>query len=765
LKQLTAEEDMKSILICTSLLFWSLLLINGQADDNVWTGHGPDGGSVQTIALNPFDSRQILIGTVEDGIYKTNDGGENWYPIGEGFSVPTIREIVFHPLAPDTIYAATVKGMYKSADMALTWTLMIPPWGVLNEYRCLRVHPFFPNIIYAGGPSVKWRSTDAGGTWQAMQIPLESGMQAIIIDPIEHNLVYAVEETPWHCIYRSTDLGDTWESIQNDMDTISFGRDLAIDPANNNILYMARTDIFESGGQILLKSTNRGQNWVDISPDSLLVPEILDVEVSPFNSNHVFIATRTDGVLVSYDGGENWAPRNNGIRNLAPKIIYFDIPSQIIYLGTYFDGIYKSMDMGESWQRISSNINAAQCIDLTLSQRTPGDVLVAAINGLFKSRDFGQSWRLIDLGFHPLEIVSGIEIDKYTENRYYASTFASEANFDHSGFYVSEDSGQTWQIKSAGLPIGTTFTGFDISYSEQGNKIFLVSESGVYFSTDPDQGWTFCSQCNIFEYCSAVRASPVNPRIVAVGSISNRIIVSEDRGQTWSETSPLPGTSGSYVLDLAFDSMDDSTLYAASAYAGLYKTTDLGESWSDISLDLPRSSYFLISGIKVNPLNNQNVYVYDSFYGVYQSDDGGMTWRSYNIGMDTTISAGIIEMAAADTNQIYFASNLRSTWSIHRTLTDVEDDDPNLPQSVSLSAYPTPFNAATTIEFALPHDAFMNLNVYDIQGRRVATLIEGANAAGYHRVTWDAGAIPSGIYFIRLSASEFAKTIKATLLK
>jgi hypothetical protein len=106
-----------------------------------------------------------------------------------------------------------------------------------------------------------------------------------------------------------------------------------------------------------------------------------------------------------------------------------------------------------------------------------------------------------------------------------------------------------------------------------------------------------------------------------------------------------------------------------------------------------------------------------------------------------------------------------SVWSIHRTVTGIDDDDIGLPRSVSLSAYPNPFNAATTIEFALPHDAFINLYVYDIQGRRAATLIESAKAAGYHCVTWDAGAIPSGIYFIRLSASEFTKTIKATLLK
>jgi hypothetical protein len=95
----------------------------------------------------------------------------------------------------------------------------------------------------------------------------------------------------------------------------------------------------------------------------------------------------------------------------------------------------------------------------------------------------------------------------------------------------------------------------------------------------------------------------------------------------------------------------------------------------------------------------------------------------------------------------------------------VEEPEP-LPSAYSLlPPYPNPFNAQVTIEYALPNEAAVSLSVFDIQGRKVATLIEGMKPAGYHRLTWDAKSMPSGLYFMRLTAGEFVETRKMTLLK
>jgi hypothetical protein len=95
----------------------------------------------------------------------------------------------------------------------------------------------------------------------------------------------------------------------------------------------------------------------------------------------------------------------------------------------------------------------------------------------------------------------------------------------------------------------------------------------------------------------------------------------------------------------------------------------------------------------------------------------------------------------------------------------VEEPEP-LPSVFSLSPpYPNPFNAQVTIEYALPNEAAVSLSVFDIQGRKVATLTEGMKPAGYHRMIWDAKGMPSGLYFVRLKAGEFTETKKMTLVK
>ena len=94
-----------------------------------------------------------------------------------------------------------------------------------------------------------------------------------------------------------------------------------------------------------------------------------------------------------------------------------------------------------------------------------------------------------------------------------------------------------------------------------------------------------------------------------------------------------------------------------------------------------------------------------------------------------------------------------------------------MPASFALgSAYPNPFNPATTIRYHLPEAAEVTLSVYNVAGQRVATLVSGTQQAGVHEVRWDsrdAAGVPvtSGIYFYRITAGSFQQTRKMTLLK
>ena len=68
--------------------------------------------------------------------------------------------------------------------------------------------------------------------------------------------------------------------------------------------------------------------------------------------------------------------------------------------------------------------------------------------------------------------------------------------------------------------------------------------------------------------------------------------------------------------------------------------------------------------------------------------------------------------------------------------------------------YPNPFNPTTTISYQLPHDAKVNLRIYDILGREVATLVDENRPAGYHEERWDASRFASGMYIYQLTLTD-----------
>ena len=90
----------------------------------------------------------------------------------------------------------------------------------------------------------------------------------------------------------------------------------------------------------------------------------------------------------------------------------------------------------------------------------------------------------------------------------------------------------------------------------------------------------------------------------------------------------------------------------------------------------------------------------------------------------------------------------------------------SLPEQYLLHTnYPNPFNPTTTIRYGLPQVSEVLLMVYDLLGREVARLVNGAMEAGYHEVQWDGRECASGIYIARLMTPEYSKSIKMVLLK
>ncbi len=97
--------------------------------------------------------------------------------------------------------------------------------------------------------------------------------------------------------------------------------------------------------------------------------------------------------------------------------------------------------------------------------------------------------------------------------------------------------------------------------------------------------------------------------------------------------------------------------------------------------------------------------------------------------------------------------------------TAVGEEQP-LPFEYSLyQNYPNPFNASTIIRYSLPSESNVTISIYNLLGRRIETLMQGEQPAGYHQITWDASDHSSGMYFYRIQAGDYAETRKMVLLK
>jgi hypothetical protein len=114
------------------------------------------------------------------------------------------------------------------------------------------------------------------------------------------------------------------------------------------------------------------------------------------------------------------------------------------------------------------------------------------------------------------------------------------------------------------------------------------------------------------------------------------------------------------------------------------------------------------------------------------------------------------EMLSLDNDMLYI-------YGLQRTAVD---NDVPIPGRQYLAAnYPNPFNSMTIIRYSLPEPAEVKIEIYDILGRKVETLVQGEQPAGYLQVIWDASDRSSGLYFYRIQAGDYSETRKMVLLK
>jgi hypothetical protein len=94
------------------------------------------------------------------------------------------------------------------------------------------------------------------------------------------------------------------------------------------------------------------------------------------------------------------------------------------------------------------------------------------------------------------------------------------------------------------------------------------------------------------------------------------------------------------------------------------------------------------------------------------------------------------------------------------------EDGPGLPSDVTLyQSVPNPVGSGTTIRYALPEPAPVNVRVYDVTGRLVHTLVDADLQAGFHEVAWDTNGLPGGVYIVMLETGTVSRSVRVSLVR
>lgn len=633
-----------------------------------WQLEGPRniGGRINTVEIDPTDSNIIYIGLSDGGIFKTADGGNNWFPIFDNAGKLAMGDIAIDPSDHNTIYAAT-------GD---------------------------PNI--SGYPAVGdglYKSTDAGITWTNIGLADKFIISHIIIDPSNSNIIYAAtmgfpfQRDLNRGLYKTIDGGATWNNILFTSDS-SGVIDLEMDPTDNQTLYAATWNRIRNNQETLLtgadakiwKTTNGGTSWTNLT-NGLPAPKHcrISIEISKQNHNKLYAsyvdANTLDlhGIFRTTNGGTLWDSLS--ISGLPSGVMGgFGWYNDAIKIDPYHDNnlyflavdLYRSTNSGVSWNMVSPpwwtyDVHADKHDLKFISNNT---FLVCTDGGLYRTRDNGSNYYDIDL-------IPNTEFYRVTVNPFEDSLYAGGAQdngtswgninntdiwpriyggdgftvvFDdadpnivyaetqNGGIVVSTDGGSSFVDATTGIS-GADRTNWDQHYilSKFDHSVMYTGTYKVYKAAGaPNPVWAVSSPDltdgvifgDRFHNISCVAENSINPMKIYAGTSDGNVWRSLDAAGTWTNISA--GLPDRYVTRIVPSKVNENTLYVTnSGYRDgeliphIHMSTDNGSTWNDISGDLPPIG---VNDVELTGLNDSLIFAATDA-GVYYTINQGTNWE------------------------------------------------------------------------------------------------------------------------------------------
>jgi photosystem II stability/assembly factor-like uncharacterized protein len=671
---------------------------------------GPEGGAAFAIFADGSNLYAGMAGNA--GVFRSTDGGATWEQKINGMnyqSTTVISKSGSYLLATGTV------GLYRSTDNGDTWVAAtgLPPGHGVNSLAVDGA-----NVIAGTSGKGIYVSTDNGDTWTPASTGLPGAGANTTVGNVIINgstiLTSASDFGTTTTMYRSTNFGASWTAAATGL------------PADYSLYYGMCIDgsTIYAGGAYLYKTTNNGDTW---TPAENGIPNYSSIMSVSANGTSIFAAAM-NYIYRTTDGGSNWSPATGGLPFM--NFMSVRIAGSTVYAGSIANGIYSSTDNGVTWTQKVTGLKARDMSGFIID----GATLYANGNSIFKTSDNGDTW----------ENVRGNLKDSSSMPTlvYINGSTMFERDFPATSLERSTDGGATWTVVGNGLsPFGTVTGIVDVPGG------LLTVSSRVYKSIDNGDNWVQVdSSLGLFVSFSAL--TKIGSTIYAYGM---GIAKSTDDGTTWVRAdSGLPAFYSPSTLV-----GNGSGLYVSSGFtSGIYRSTNDGQSWSLWTSGA--YSQLLIHG---NDLfgcrDNDGVFIRKNFAGTFTRISTGLPTPNFRYTF------------AIHNGWMFVGTGGNSVW--RRPLSDVtavEEIAGTLPTKFMLSQnYPNPFNPMTNFELRIADFGFVTLQVYDVLGREVTSLVNETLQPGTYKVSWDAGNQTSGVYYYKLQAGSYSETKKMLLVK
>lgn len=666
--------------------------------------------STGSICFDPFNTDIIYAGTGEanysgdsyygSGILKSTDGGITWVNYTEG--LPTLTycsRIVVHPVHNNRVYAAMgLSGLYWSTNYGATWSL-----HVTGKCDDIVFEPSGVNSYIVGTGSGYRKSSDGGVTYlPAGGLTMGNRNHIAICRNSPNVLYFTTFNVSTISVFKSTNSGANFNQVSSsqDFNGIQAWYDFYIhcDPADPNIAYLGSIDIW--------RTTNGGNNFINITGSysgGIVHPDQHNLDFNPANPSEI-MAVNDGGVWKSTNRGNNWINLNSSLV-LTQFYRIASNPSNALQVigGTQDNGIQKTSG-AKTWSGVLDGDGCEVCY------HTQNNSIVLSenpYNFLVKSTDGGNNWVSATNGIYgPGTWIAPILSHPTLPGVFYT---AREVVFKSTNW------GSDW------FPISTGTSGAirEMAICKSNPNVMYVS-SGVYIFRSTNGGVNFES---------------------VTSGLQNRFI---------SSINIHPDSANVVVLT-----------YSGFGTGKVYKTTNAGSIWMNISGNLPDSP---VNDLLIyHPNVPTGIYYAAMDIGVFYTENFGSNWIELADSLPNSAAMSLDYNLQA--NMIRVATHGRGVWEIGEPIGIINYSN-EIPKEYMLSQnYPNPFNPETIIKYDIVKSGYVKLAVYDILGRELKSIVKQNQQAGTYTVQFDGSGLSSGVYFYKLQTEDYTETRKMIITK